>query len=333
MASDQIVDTFLEDSNFIIIKGRFKSSELNLYGLFLIVFNNSGTIDSSNIVVSTYSSIYNLEPHNSWDRFEESILDLKWKGNHNTSLTSSLMDQLKSVSSDSKLRADLYSSAGAYDYDNVEIILSDLIYRIVHDKNLQIEIGIQEVSREEFKSSREKEKKSEPPATDQKKDAGVEDGSVVLPLQPILAPVKGKPLYELKIGDKIVAKIVANSDRENYFIDLLDLRVEDRVRPVPCEVIDIKANSREDPIEILTQIGPGIYGRMLEDERQVKLRMYDPAVDGPMTKKTIDVAQAIERNLSKSGRREGGLSRISYLIIGLFALLMLIFIILVLISM
>ncbi len=333
MASDQIVDTFLEDSNFVIIKGRFKSSELNLYGLFLIIYNNTGAVDSSNIVVSTFSNIYNLEPHNNWDRYEESILDLKWKGNHNASLTSSLMDQLKGISTDSKLRADLHTSASAYDYDNVEIILSDLIYRIVHDKNLQIEIGIQEVSKEEFRSFREKEKKSDASAAEQKKGHNVEDGSVMLPLQPILAPVKGKPLYELKIGDKIVAKIIANSDRENYFIDLLDLRVEDRVRPVPCEVIDIKANSREDPIEILTQIGPGIYGRILEDERQVKLRMYDPGVDGPMTKKTIDVAQAIERNLSKAGAREGGLSRMSYIIIGLFALLMLIFIILILISM
>jgi hypothetical protein len=243
------------------------------------------------------------------------------------------MDQFKAVAAQPNLNSQLYESASNYDYDRVEIFISDILYRIVHDKNLILEIGIQEITEEEFKAAREKRQKAAdtPAAQAAKKGYNVEAGSVILPLQLILAPVKGKPLYELKIGDRIMAKIVANSEREKYFIDILNLRVEDHIRPVPCEVIDIKAASKSDPIEILSQIAPGIYGKIIEDERQVKLRMYDPGVDTPINKKAIPAGYAF-KDQAKTARAETGMSQMTYIIMGLFALLLVIFIILIYLS-
>jgi len=317
----------VEDS-IVILKARFKSNSLSLYGILILIFNRNHDLDSYNAVVSTYSSIYDLEPHQGWEKYEESILDIKWKGSYNNSMSGSLMDYLNSIASDDSLKNQLYEYLNNYDYDNAEVMIYDTVNRIIHDKNLIIEIGIQEVSPEEFKETKEKRTKSQPASSDK---SPVEDGSAILPVEPILSPVKGKPLYELKIGDKIMARIVPNSDRANYFIDLLDLRTDGGFKPIPCEIIDIKSAGKNAPVEILTQIGPGIYGRCAEEEKQVKLRIYDPLSDGPQVTK-VDGKKIMARQAAKEAPRREGMPKSTYLIIALFAIILVIFILLLVLS-
>ena len=316
------------DKSIIILKARFKSNSLSLYGIVVVIFNSSQEIDSFNTVVSTYSSIYDLEPHAGWERYEESILELKWKGNFNNSMTNSLMDQINSISSDQHLKSQFYEYLNNYDYDNVEVFMFDAINRIIHDKNLIVEVGIQETTAEEFQETKKNRGKSDG-KTD---EPAIEDGSAILPIEPILSPVKGKPIYEMKIGDKIMGRITPNSDRANYFIDLMDLRQDNVIKPIPCEVIDIKASGKTGPIEILTQIGPGIYGKCTEDEKQVKLKIYDPIADGPPAKarpKQKISSQGSPDNISEAG---AGFSKSTYVIIGLFVLILVIFVLLIYLS-
>lgn len=320
-----------EDKNTLILKGRFKSNSLNLYGIFLIIFNPSQDIESSNIIVSTFSSVYDLEPHTGWERYEEYILEMKWKGNYNTSMSSSLMDQLKKLSVEEQLKKQIFEYVDNYDYDHVDTFLFDIINRIIHDKNLILETGIQELTRDEFREAKEKKIKGGEADTKEKKELMVEEGSVILPLQPILSPVKGKPIYELKIGDKIMMKITPSSDRANYFIDLMNLRIENNIKPVACEVIDIKVEGKNSPVEILTQIGPGIYGKCREEERQVKLRLYDPVIDGPLSKKGLG-AKGMAAGEPSPVDQERSFSKMSYIIMGLFAVILIIFILLIYVS-
>jgi hypothetical protein len=339
MTPNQNVETN-QDDGFFVIKARFKAQELNLYGLLLIVFTKKNQIDNFNVVVSSSSALFDSEPHLGWEKFEEAIMGTKWEGSFNTSMTSSIMDQIKNLSYQDKPRAQLYDAISAFDYDSVEIFMSDLIYRIIHDKNLILEIGLQEVTRQAFRELKEDRTKGGAPQAQAQAKApdtrgyNLEEGAVTLPLVPILAPVKGKPIYELRIGDRIMARILATSDREQYFIDLLNLRLDNHIKPVPCEIIDIKANSKTDPIEILVQIGPGIYGRIIEEERQVKLRLYDPKTDGPMTKKSIDSAKTgkAAAGKTKASSDAAGYFKMNYLIYGLFIIIVIIFTILVYLS-
>lgn len=316
----------MEDS-IVILKARFKSNSLSVYGILLIIYNRNQDLDSFNAVVSTFSSIYDLEPHQGWERFEESILDIKWKGSFNNSMTGSLMDNISTISKDENLKTQLYEYLSNYDYDNAEVLIYDTINRIIHDKNLIIEIGIQEITPDEFKETKEKRSKSQVST----EKSPVEDGSAILPVEPILSPVKGKPLYELKIGDKIMARIVANSDRANYFIDLLDLRTEGGLKPIPCEIIDIKSGGKNAPVEILTRIGPGIYGKCSEEEKQVKLRIYDPITDGPQVTR-VDGKKVIRKAPAPEPSDSQGMPKSTYLIIGLFVVILIIFILLLFIS-
>ena len=328
MAFEPESDNLFSD-HLIIIKGRFKALSMNLYGLFIIIFNQDKRIDTYNIAVSTFSNIYENEPHLPWDKYEQMILELKWKGNFNANLTSSIMDNFKEISAEDIKTNQLYDYVNSYDYNSLDTYLFDTINRVVHDKNLVLETSIQEVTAEEFAQTKEKRyNKAEEKSTS---ETELEEGAVILNIQPILAPVKGKPIYELKIGDRIMTKIIPNTDRANYFIDLLGLRVENHIKPIATEVIDIKSDGKSEPLEILTRIGPGIYGKCIEDERQVKLRLYDALIDGPLTQKVIP-KRTQPSPTSVATYEDAGFSKLTYVIISLFVLLLIIFVLLIYIS-
>gem|GEM_PF-212870 len=331
--------SIMSDENILIVKARFKSAGMNLYGQVLVIFNNQKLFESYNAVVSTYSDAYDLELHTSWDRYEEFIADLKWKGHFNTSMTSSLMNQFKELSSDNGAMTRFFNSVNNYDYDNLDILLYDLINRIFHEKNLTLESVIQEITPAEFFEVKERRSKPLDKSAGGKglsDKLGLGKDAVILTVKPLLAPVKGTPIYALKIGDIIMSKVLPNSEKQNHYIDILGLREENQIRPVPAEVIDIKAGSgKNEPIEILTKLGDEIYGKIIEDEKQVKLRIYNPAVDGYIAGGTpFQKANRTTRakTLFDDGAIPFGLSRGTITILLLFMAIMIMFTVLIFLS-
>ncbi len=316
----------LEEGNYYILKGRFKSNSLGFYGLFLFIFNTRQELDISHVLVSTFSSAYDMEPYLGWEQYEEFIVNSKWKGSYNPNLTVSIEDIIKKIATEPNAQIErLYEYISNYDYDNIDDFLLDIINRIIHDKNLILETNIQESSEREFKQTKEKNKAEKSDARAGELKTSAKNG-VTLMLQLILAPVSGKPIYELKIGDIIMCRIIPNTDQAHYFIDLLNLRDDNTVKPAPCKVIDIKSEGKGHPLELLTEIGPGIYGKCIEEERQVKLRMYDPAVDGRIAKRNIsDIKKDGKRQTSMIGKRsqgnESGLARMFYIAISIFVVI------------
>jgi len=313
----------LTEDNILVVKGRFKSAPLNLFGQFFIMMSNTKQIDKYDIVVTSYSDSYDMEPHTSWDQYEEYIADTKWKGQFNNSMTISLSNQLKSLADDTVMTEELYNQIYNYDYDKMEVILYDVINRIIHEKNLLLETSIQEVTPGELQKT--KEERNKPKEEENEAAPKVENESIILQVKPILAPVKGKPIYELKLGDRIMIKIQENSDKARYFIDYFDLRQDGKIMPTAGEVIDIKAGKeRKDPIEILTKIDKGIYGRILEDEKQVKLKIYDPNEDN----KAVAPGKKVSSNSQSTSydESEPSVSKSTIIMFVLFFLILFLFI-------
>ena len=267
------------NDNILIVKGRFKSSSMNLYGLFLLIFNSMKKLDMHHVIVSSYSDMYDLEPHTSWERYEELIVDRKWKGNYNNSMTASIMDAFTKMGEDTRAIRILYEHVYNYDYDQMDIIIYDIINRIIHDKNLVMETIIQEVTAQEFRKIKEDRSKT-PSDEDDKDSKSQQKDSTILQVKPIVAPINGKPIYSLRIGDKIMVKIIPATSRENYYIDMYNLKEDKIIRPVPATVVDIKSGiGKNNPVEILAEIIPGVYGLFTEEEKQVKLKLFDPVTD------------------------------------------------------
>ena len=322
--------------NLMIVKGRFKAASINLFGQFILIFKNRNEFDTFNAVISTYSDLYNLEPHEEWTKYREYISNVKWKGNFNASMTSSIMEHLKKFSEEMNSISLLYDIVCDYDYNAMDTAIFDLINRIIHDKTLVLETAIQEITPNEFREAVSgKDAKSAPEDAPAGADSqfAVEDDAVILPVKPIVAPVRGKPIYELRVGDKLMVYLQPQSDRANYFIDQLGLREDKEIKATPGEVIDIKAGSgKNNPIDILTLIAPGIYGKFTETEKQVKLKMYDPEVDGPMAKKKREAAgEALAGDSGTSGRKFA-YTKGTIVMLALFMIMLVLFVVLVFIS-
>ena len=245
-------------------------------------------------------------------------------------MTASIMEHLKKFSEEMNSISILYDHVCDYDYNAMDLILFDLINRIIHDKNLVIESAIQEITPEEFRAtlSGSEQGRGEDTAVPSATDGfSVEDDAVILPVKPIVAPVKGKPIYELRVGDRLLVYIQPQSDRANYFIDLLNLRDGKDIKPTAGEVIDIKAGSgKNNPTDILALISPGIYGKFTETEKQVKLKLYNPDTDGPLKIKTVGGADA-----SAEANRPA-FSKGTIVMLALFMTILILFIILIFLS-
>lgn len=319
------------EGNILIVKGRFKSTSMNLYGLFLISFNAMKKLENHHVIVSSYSDMYDLELTNPWHKFEEYIVDRKWKGNFNNSMTASIMDAFNKLPDDQRNMRILYDNVFNYDYDQMDIILYDIINRIIHDKNLIMETLIQEISLDELKKVKNDRTKA-PGSEDENPDEQKDNRGVILQIKPVLAPLNGTPIYELRIGDKIMVRIIPTSSKENYYIDLYNLRGEKGIKIIPATVIDIKSsNIKNTPIEILTEIMPGVYGLCMEDEKLIKLKMYDQRVDGAADDNTKPVLKK-ESSYSNTSTGNAGSGKSILIIAALFAMILLLVIILVLLS-
>jgi hypothetical protein len=322
--------------NLMIVKGRFKAASINLFGQFILIFKNRNEFDTFNAVISTYSDLYTLEPHEEWTKYREYIANIKWKGNFNASMTSSIMEHLKKFSEEMNSISLLYDNVCDYDYNAMDATLFDLINRIIHDKTLVLETAIQEVTPSEFReaiSGNDAKTAPEDLPIGADSQFTVEDDAVILPVKPIVAPVRGKPIYELRVGDKLMVYLQPQSDRANYFIDLLGLREDKEIKATPGEVIDIKAGSgKNNPTDILTLISPGIYGKFTETEKQVKLKMYDPEIDGPMAKKKREAVGEASAGDSGTSARKFSYSKGTIVMLALFMIILVLFIVLVFIS-
>ena len=317
------------EGNILIVKGRFKSTSMNLYGLFLLSFNAMKKLDSHHVIVSSYSDMYDLDPNTPWHKFEEYIVDRKWKGNFNNSMTASIMEAFNKISEDVRNMKILYDNVYNYDYDQMDLILYDIINRIIHDKNLVMESLIQEISLQELQSV--KEDRSKPQNQDD--DAPKKDShGVILQVKPVLSPLNGKPIYELRIGDKIMVRIIPSSHKENYYIDLYNLKDDRGIRVIPATVIDIKSSAgKNTPIEILAELMPGVYGLCIEDEKLIKLKMYDPKTDSGMNEKE---KTAVKKDIQSAGTstETAGSGKSIMIMAALFVIILFLFIFLILLS-
>jgi hypothetical protein len=248
-------------------------------------------------------------------------------------MTTALMNQVTDMTKDNNQVRRFFDSVRNYDYDNLDIVLYDMINRIVREKNLILESVIQEITLPEFNDVRKKRSKPVENRKEQENGVGRNLGrdAVILNVKPLLSPVKGKPVYSLKIGDRVMVKILPGSEKQNSYIKLMDLKDDDQIKAIPGEVVDIKAGTvKNDPVEILTKLDKNLFGKFIEDEKQVKLRMYDPEIDGYASSRSAGGVR-----FQKTGASRGdtiGLSRGTVIMLSLVLVILIMFIVLLFLS-
>jgi hypothetical protein len=291
---DEYSDIEYETKYTVILKGKFKGLDTNSFGLFIIFLNEElRMVENLIAVVSHFSSLYDVDPTQSWYTLEEKLINLKWKGDISINITVDLQNYLESAL-DRDRGNELYQLAKNNDITRMESLLQAILMKPLNDRNVQVETNSEYVSNEEMSSRRAERNK--PVTKDESTVTEEPVGEIkdAIDVDLVLAPVSGIPVYELTKGDKIMIKINDKLPKGKYYIDLLGARVDGNVIPLPAEVTEIRKNEKNE-YSILCRIDKNIYGRAVETE-QVKLKKYDELLETEQSLREFDLHE-------QSGRR------------------------------
>ncbi len=270
--------------SYYIVKGRFRGTSTNTYGVFIIFINIAQKmLENVFVAASHFSSIYDNSPEMRWDTFEEKITTMKWKGELSTNISHDLELLLGNALKPDSIE-EIIDAIKINDTGKIEHFLMGIVSKGLMDKSTEVEVKVEKVSHSDIikakdeRARREKEEREAKQREELRKAEEerfkVEEGAVILDISPVIAPVSGIPIYEAQPGDAIMVKIDASTDRGNYFIDLLNARsTEGDVLPVKAIIKDVFMNALGE-YELLTEIGPGIYGRTIIEEK-IKIKKYD----------------------------------------------------------
>jgi len=282
-----------EKQDYIVIKCRFKAIDTNTFGLILIFLNKTLRVcDSISLIASHFSSIYETDPRENWSGIEDRINGLKWRGEYATAISNDTQDFLEDFLKGPVAGADEFfdfiksNAVGKLQNSIVEKLIKPL-----GDKNIDLELAWDKITADDIREAKRAKEDQSISDVDDGSGGGshdvteqlaraagfnVEEGSVMLNVDLILAPVSGIPIFQLKKGERILVKINPNTNRGQYFIDLLGAAGKDgHIKPVPATVVDVKVNELNE-YALLVKIGDGIFGHNTEAE-QVKLKRFNPA--------------------------------------------------------
>ncbi|MGC8765889.1 MAG: DUF4899 domain-containing protein [Brevinematia bacterium] len=280
------------EKTIIIIKGRFKAPAVSSFGLFIVFMDNqSKSVEKFDVVCSHFSTLYENNISIPWNEIENIIVKLKWKGEYATSLTHDVqatLDDLFQVGSGRT--PEIWSNIKKLQFNKVENVFEEALSRPAGDKNIKVDVAIETLHASQIESTRKMQKDTsgkdilsaltpEPKQEAQTTTPATyipEDSAVLLEVALVLSPVSGVPIFELKEGDKIFVKITEQSNRGQYFIDLLNASEDGDLLPIPASVVKVLKEGKI--YTVIVNIGPGIYGRSI-DEDNVKVKMYDPYYD------------------------------------------------------
>jgi hypothetical protein len=152
-------DLELESQHTIILKAKFKALDTNTYGLIMIFLNEEmRMVENLIAVASHYSSIYDMDPSLPWFTLEENLINLKWKGDIAVNITVDLQNYLES-SLDRDRGNELYSLIKNNDHMKMESLLVAILMKPLTDRNIELEIVSETVTKEEMRLKRSERNK------------------------------------------------------------------------------------------------------------------------------------------------------------------------------
>jgi len=272
-----------------IVKGRFKALGTNTFGLFFVSFNLlSKVVEKIQVVSSHFSSIYENSPQMPWHEFEERIINTKWRGEYSINVTNDIQKAVDYELKSKERTDEIIYYLTKNSVPKLSEFFQNILQRPTGDKNVTLDLEVELVSQEEIdevnvkrtKKDLEKKVSTQPQQQQQQQmqeDFGLPPNSIVLESSLVLSPITGVPVYELKPGDKVLTRISEKTQRGQYFKELLGAidRTTNEEKPIPSTVEQIKVLGKN--YVILTNIGPSIYGKSIEEDN-VKVKKYEGEV-------------------------------------------------------
>lgn len=257
----------LKDEPIIAVKGRFRVPMQRYYGQFFYLINNhGGYIDIASVVITTGADLFNaLTPTDSWKKYEALINKLKYENKYSQAITNEFQAKLKQLALDKQYFADLMKAIYTGKNETLNFILASFYRRVIKDDEFYLEGHAEKASLTGDNPQEE--------APTQQQAAENADG-IYLPVKLDLDPIAGKNVREIRPGDKILVRIIPDSERANAFIDSAGLRTESGfIRSAPFTITSVIYPGVG--VELVGKLKDGVYGKILE-EQNVLVRTAEP---------------------------------------------------------
>lgn len=290
--------------DWTIIKTKIFTAKLNFYSLLVIFFNNkTSAIDNQNIVFSIYSETHNIPLTENWSKFEATIQDMVYGGQYSKDITSTVSDKLAADTKTSIFAGDLKSGILKNNIPAIESLLKHVLLRILNDDSLEINCALEQITNAELAEGRVRAKN-----TLENSDVNAQE---LLPTPPdyrfvnaklILAPIDGKLVTELQVGDTLMLNLIVTSMAENTIIDKLKLRKPDgTAKPVPARIVKIQPYKKG--FQFLLNLTENYYTKIIEEERiLVKMSPVKlPEASSTSDKRKVSTAKKTTRGSEKTG--------------------------------
>lgn len=286
----------MDEEKYYFVKLTAQDPPSKVYVLVAIVVpENKSGVDRLDLVVAQNPDTILIDENDSYKKCRNKIQKIMLTGGSSQSATHSLQNYFKNSFGSESFMVEFFHYLEHGDLEKLKILLMQNVGRVMgrHDLDSEAKIYLSKVTKSELEASENSDK---PNKEDEKPDSvlpqSIPEGAIILNYQLILSPVTGTPLLDLKSGDVILIKIIP--DTEDAVIAIRDMGLKDESGMIhPCPATITELIKQENGTEIIVKIQENIYGRYLEEESNIKVKMYEPS-----TTNSEEVTQTKELEIS-----------------------------------
>jgi hypothetical protein len=272
----------MPDNNLYFVKILSLDDTLRSYVLFCALVNQqTSKVEGYDAVVCLSPDYLDTPEYATFRDVSNKIQRMKFEGDVAMGATSMLIESLKSSFASENYMIELLHYLEHDEHEKLEkLFKTNISQAIGSNGNPRIKVLTHLVSKDEAEltagGSTEKSDVGKNTSSDVEKSSTptflVPSDALLAKYNFVLSPVSGKRLDELKLGDRVLIKVLPEDETSKNIINLLTLRDEaGMIKNVPASIVSIV--KQDDGFEVIVKISDGIYGKYLEEESTIKVKM------------------------------------------------------------
>jgi hypothetical protein len=281
-------------ASLLFVKMCFVSQGTGQYGVGLVKIDvTAKTVEKVDAIAALNSQyIDNISTMSTAVAFVEFISSKRYERKFNEKTTAEIISTLKQVvegqrgvEKDTNV-ADFIAFAKKKDINSIHHSILPYLSRVLYDKKkIDLDVAVEFTTQAEvdqYFAGQEAARQASSPAPSEAPAPVVDDffnigeDRVVLLSHPVLSPVTGVSISNLKPGLEIMVRIDNNNVLGNKYNTLFNLVAEDgRIQPRQATVHAIRSDP--DGHKILVNFQGNTFGKIVETE-QVKIKLFEPEV-------------------------------------------------------
>lgn len=285
----------MNENNYdaVVIKGKFKFINKNIYSIFAIMINlETKSFMNSWVFSSYFKDMYDTDINKPWGILEQHFNQLQLTGNFAESVTVSMRKAIhEHLIKDQHFISMLIEDSVMNNTKNIQNIMVSILGIIEKKSALSVEVVAEKINLDELKQKQKEQKLFENKGQDSPSNIhndmdtlknnssklDIDSNALSIPAHPIFAPFYNSVLVQqLKKEDKILMLIDDSSEYGKKCAELLGVydKSQKKIYPLIGNVSQIIKNSN-NTLTILVLYNNTQYSKFNVEEG-VKLKMYDP---------------------------------------------------------